>query len=162
MKPCRILHRGQFGVEGHRQAVDADDIDVALGEFAETPGLRTLAAPDPLHLIALEREDQVVEMLRHIARERHGQVVMQAQPRLTAGLLVRLQPLDRIDFLVGLALGQQHLEFLDRGGLDRREAIAFKGRADLVQHGLLHHAHFGKMFWKARNRARAVCHGVAV
>ncbi len=48
---------GEFGVEVQRDAVDVDDVDVTLGKFAVAAFLRALAAPDPLHLVALERED---------------------------------------------------------------------------------------------------------
>ena len=51
-----------------------------LNELTVASLLRTLTAPRLLNLIALERENQFVKVLRHITRKRHGQVEMQGQP----------------------------------------------------------------------------------
>ena len=51
-----------------------------MREFAETPGPRLLVAPHRAHLIAPERLRQILEILRHIARQRRSQVIAQRQP----------------------------------------------------------------------------------
>ena len=57
------------------------DVDVGLGELAEAALLRPLAAPDLLDLVAPERELEVPGVLQHVARERHGEVEVQARGR---------------------------------------------------------------------------------
>ena len=61
------------------QRVLADHIDVALVELAETPALRALAAIHALHLIAAEREREIVFMFGDVAGQRHGQVEAQGR-----------------------------------------------------------------------------------
>src|SRR3546814_6425040 len=62
-----------------RQRVLADHVDVALVELAETPALGALAAVHALHLVAAERERQLVLVLGHVARQRHRQVEAQRE-----------------------------------------------------------------------------------
>ncbi len=77
----RVDHRRDLGVVARRQRVLADHVDVALVELAEAAALRALAAVDALDLVAAEREGQVVLVLGHVARQRHGQVEAQRQLR---------------------------------------------------------------------------------
>ena len=150
----RVDDRRALGVVAHRQLVLADDVDVALVELAEPPALRPLAPVDPLHLVAPEREGQLVLVLGDVARQRHGQVEAQRQlgvcrllavgGLLTAGLarlLQRAGGLDEVDLALGLAagLGQQHLGALEDGRLDRQEAEALVAGPDGVQHPLEGH-----------------------
>ncbi len=128
---------GKLGVEVERNVVDVDDIDVTLGELTIAPLLRALASPDPLHLVAPEREDQVVEVRGNVPGERHGQVEVQAEPGIAAVGSLGLEPAQRVDLLGRLALGQQNLKGLDGRGLDRAEAVALEPLADLVEPALL-------------------------
>ena len=49
---------GDLDVVVERQGAVTNDIDIGLDELAEAPLLRTLAAPDLLDLVALEREGE--------------------------------------------------------------------------------------------------------
>ncbi len=90
---------GELGVEVQRNVVDVDDVDVALGELAVAALLRTLATPDPLHLVALEREDQVVEVCGDVPGERHGQVEVQAESGIAVVGSLGLEPAQCVDLL---------------------------------------------------------------
>ena len=132
-------HRRHFGVEARRQRVLADHVDVALVELAETAALGTLAAIHALHLVAAEREGQVMLVLGHVAGQRHGQVEAQGEFGQTfAAFLERAGGLDEIDLPLGLAagLGQQHLGQLHHRRFHRQEAEALEHLADRVQHAL--------------------------
>ena len=96
-------------VEG--QVVAGDDVDVGLGELAIPAGLRALAAPDLLDLVAAERELEVAGVLEDEAGERHGEVEVQAKTRcrrLTLGISV--QAAQDVDLFVDLALAQQLIQ----------------------------------------------------
>ena len=137
-----VDHRGNLGVVAHRQRVLADHVDVALAELAEPAALRALAPVHLLHLVAPERKAQVMLMLGHIARQRHGQVEAKRQlGHALATLLERVQRtrrLHEIHLTLGLAatLGQQDVRVLDHRRLDRQEAEAFVIAADHIKHAL--------------------------
>src|SRR3546814_6330610 len=66
-------------------------------ELSETPALGTLAAVHALHLVAAERERQLVLVLGHVARQRHRQVEAQRQfGQAVAALLERPRRLHEI------------------------------------------------------------------
>ena len=131
---------GQFGVIGGIELVLADDVDIALVEFTEPAALRPLAAIDALHLVAAEREGQLMLMLRHVAGEGDGEVEAQGQFRLMP-LLQAAGALDEIDLLLGLAagFGQQHVLDFEHRRFDRHEAEPLIAAPDDVQHVLEDH-----------------------
>ncbi len=69
-----INDRRQLGVVADRERIFADDVDVALVEFAKAPRLVALAAVDPLHLVAPKGEGEIGFVLGDVARERHGEI----------------------------------------------------------------------------------------
>jgi len=139
----RVDHRHHLGVVADGQGVLADDVDVALVELAEAAALGALAAVHALHLVAAEREAQLVLVLGHVAGQRHGQVEAQGQLRQPGGgtgggVGQRAGGLDEIDLPFGLTarLGQQHLGQLEDGGFHRQEAEALVVAPDDVEHAL--------------------------
>ena len=58
-----------------QQAIRANGVGIALGEFLKTTVLRTIGTPNGLHLIAFEWKAQFVLMLHHKAGKRHGEVI---------------------------------------------------------------------------------------
>src|SRR5699024_5998726 len=135
---------GQFGIEVQRYGVDVDHVDVALGEFAEATLLGALSPPDPLHLVTLEWKGQLVEVLGDVPGEGHGQVEVQPESGVRIVLAVRLEPVQGVDLLGGLALGHQRLQVLHGRGLDRGEAEGLEACADMVQPLLLHGPDLGR------------------
>ncbi len=137
LRKDRLDYAGDFGIGQQAQRSVADHVDVALVEFAEPPGLRPLAAPHLLDLIAAERKGEFGEMLGDVAGQRHGEVEMQRH--LGGGVLARPggQPRQGINLLLHHALGRQHLLALDRRGLDRREAEPLELGADHPEQPLL-------------------------
>ncbi len=138
-----VDHRRDLGVEAHAQRVLADHVDVALVELAETAALGALAAVDALHLVAAEREGQLVLVLGDVARQRHGQIEAQRQFRHAFTLPAstacqRAGGLDEIDLPLGLAagLGQQDLGQLHHRRFHRQESETLEVAADHVQHAL--------------------------
>src|SRR3989442_10443683 len=101
-----------------REVIEVDDVNVALIELAIASLLRSLTTPGPLHLVAFEREYEVMEMVCDIARQGNRQVVMQTQTRF-ASLAIHVQPCDGVDFLVRLPFGEQDLNCFDRRGFKR-------------------------------------------
>ena len=85
-RPLRQVQAGQdlmddprqLGIVVQRDLIGVDHVDVTLGEFPVAALLRALTAPDPLNLVPLEREDQIVEVLGDIARKGHREVKVQA------------------------------------------------------------------------------------
>ena len=139
----RVDHRRQLRIVAHAECVLADHVDVALVELAEAAALRALAAIYALHLVAPEREREVVLVLGDIARQRHGQVEAQRQfrralPFALSGILERAGGLHKIHLPLGLTagLGQQHLGQLHHRRLHRQEAKTLEIAADRVQHAL--------------------------
>ena len=103
----------QLRIEVYRHIVVVDDVDVALVELSKPTFLRTLTAPYALNLVALEREYQVCIVLRDVARERHGQIVVQGDPGVRIIGCPR-QPMQGIYLLVDIAaFGRQHRNFFD-------------------------------------------------
>ncbi len=138
-----------------RQNVAGDNVDIGLGELAVAALLGTLAAPHLLDLVAPEREVELAGVLQHVARERHGEVEVQAEARV--GRLVvggSLQPSQDVDLLVDLALAQQLLERLDRACLDRREPVQLERPAQRVDHVQLDEALLGQKLGKPAQRGR--------
>ena len=119
-------------VEG--QGVAPDDVDVGLGELAVAALLRPLAAPDLLDLVAAERELQLAGVLQHVARERHGEVEVQADAGVA---LLGLEPAQHVDLLGGLALAEQLVERLDGARLDVGEPVQLEGLGEAREHLLL-------------------------
>ena len=85
-----------------RQAIDVDDVDVGLREFAEASFLRALATPHLLHLIPAQREVQARRVLHDEARKGHGEVEVERQRVLVARVAV--QAAYGVHLLVDLAL----------------------------------------------------------
>ncbi len=119
-------------VEVEGQLVLGDDVDVGLGELAEPSLLGSLATPHALDLVAAERELETSGVLQHVARERHGEVIVQGQTRVTL-VIPRVDALEDVDLLVDLALALQRLRRLDRAGLDVRETVQLEHSAQVVE-----------------------------
>ena len=71
-----LLHN-LYQLQFAHQAVRSYHVHVALVELAVAPFLRTVGTPYRLDLVAAERKTDVVAVLRHEPRKRHGQVVPQ-------------------------------------------------------------------------------------
>ena len=115
---------GEGGVH-HRQdleigfrIVDADDVEVALGELAESSFLRVLAPPHLVDMETFEGKGQFVQMGRHEAGEGHSQVE-------THGDLALAIVLEVEDLLVGFAaaFAEQHLGVFQHRRVDGHEAV---------------------------------------
>ena len=133
-----------LGLEVRGELADVDDVDVGLGELAEPPLLRPLAAPDLLDLVAAEREGELAGVLEHVAGEGHGEVEVQAQRGIPAAVVAR-EPADAVDLLVGVAaLAEQPLDGLDGPGLERREAVQLEDLTDDVEEVQLEEAFGGQ------------------
>ena len=129
----------QLHVVAERERAVPHHVDVRLRELPRAPLLGALAAPDLLDLVAAEREREVPTVLHHVAREGHGEVEVQGQGALGAGLVrILVQARDAVDLLVDLTLAQQLLHGLHRTGLDRGEAVQLEGPPQGVHHVLLH------------------------
>ena len=124
---ARDLRLGQV-----RQRLAPDDVDVALVELAEAAALhlRVLAAPDPLNLITPEGKGELALAHRHVASERHREIEAQRALRRRLVVLVGGEARERVDLLLGAALGGEHLDPLGRRRLDRQEAEALEVAAD--------------------------------
>ena len=139
----RLMHdEGDLDVVVERQGAVTNDIDIGLDELAEAPLLRTLAAPDLLDLVALEREGEQPGVVNDVTGEGDGEVEVEAQLltwiRLGVGLGgVRLQTVEEIDLLRGLALPRQLAQRLDGAGLDAAEAMELEGTTQDVDEVLL-------------------------
>ena len=119
----RLGHDGdRFGVGELARA--ADDVGVALPELAEAAPLRLLGPPDRGDVVALERQDDLVLVHRHHARQGHGQVV--AHPDLAAAGV--LEAVHQLLVLAGLA--GQDLQVLQRRRVERLEAVALEDLAE--------------------------------
>ena len=120
----RIRHRGAQ-LRLHDRRGRSERVDVALVELAEPAARRTIGPPHRLDLVALEQPRQPGLVLRDHARQRHRQVVAQRQVRLAGGLvLAALQDLENELIALISILPHQRLEVLDRGRLQRLEAVA--------------------------------------
>ena len=67
------------GIHVRRQSILPDDVDIGLVKLPKATVLGTLAAPHLLDLVAAEREREVVLVLKHVARERNGEVKVKAE-----------------------------------------------------------------------------------
>src|SRR5262249_36565797 len=138
-----------LGIGGNRGR--AHRIGVELHELAKAAGARLLVAEHPSLAIAAIGLRQLLEILRHVARERRGQVVAQREPLLVV-VLEREHTLVR-PVLVGQKLSQR-IGIFDRRRLQRLEAIALVDPANLLEHtprsGNLGAAAIGKPARQAR------------
>ena len=129
-----------------------DDVDIGLRELAETPLLGTLPTPDLLNLVALERKVQLVRVLHDVTREGHGEVKVQTHALVLGGTsagsgsLQRLQAIQDVDLLGGLALGFKLGQGLDRARLDTSETVQLENAAQLVEDVHLDDAALGEPF----------------
>src|SRR5215470_353185 len=94
------------------ELINVDDINITLIELAVASLLWSLTSPCALHLVAFEREHEVMEMLCDVARHGNCQIVMKAQAWLSC-LVISLQPLDGVDFFVRLPFGEEGLDLFD-------------------------------------------------
>ena len=134
---------GHFGVVKNAELVAADDVDVALIEFAEAALLGTFAAEYLAHLVALKGERQIVLVRRNVTRERYGQV--ETKGKIVVALV------KTVDLLFGLAarLRKKNLGKLDDRRVQREKAEAFVNAADLVVHIVKENLIGGKQFHEA-------------
>ncbi len=129
-----------------------DDVDIGLRELAETPLLGTLPTPDLLNLVALEWKVQLVRVLHDVTREGHGEVEVQTHALVLGGTsagsgsLQRLQAVQDVDLLGGLALGFKLGQGLDRARLDTSETVQLENAAQLVEDVHLDDAALGEPF----------------
>ena len=158
-------HQFDFG----RQAAAADNVDVALVEFAVTALLWTVGTPYRLYLIALEREDDIVLVLHHVACERDRKVITQplfadlcgqgarivhVLGRNVGGAVARIEnPEQQLVPLVAV-LAQQRGEVLHGGRFERRESVgaeyAFDGIEDICAAHHLDRREVARPFWYRR------------
>jgi hypothetical protein len=102
-----------------------------MGDVAETSLRRPVRAPHGLNLVALEELRELVLVLRHHARERHGQVVPQREIRFAAGLVfAALQDLENELVALFTVLADQRFDVLERRRLERLEAVPLVDTAD--------------------------------
>ncbi len=104
-----------------------------MRELTKAPRPRFFIAPHAPYGVAAKRLGQRLKVLRHIARQRRGEVVAQRKP-----LLVLI--LQGEHALVGpILVGQkfaQCIRVLKRWRLQRLKAIGLINRPDLLQHGV--------------------------
>ncbi len=101
----------------------ADRVGVELHELAEAAGAGLLVAEHPAMAIAAIGLGQRLEILRHVARQRRGQVVAQRQPLLVV-VLEREHAFVR-PVLVGQELAER-VGVFDRRRLYRLETVALE------------------------------------
>jgi hypothetical protein len=149
----RIRHdQRQLDLVVERQRVTVDDVDIGLEELAVATLLRPFTAPRLLDLVAPQREVELAGVLEHVAGERDGQVEVQPEAAVGIAVVLRLQPAQQVDLLVGLALAQQLVEWLDGAGLDRGEAVELEDLTDGVDDVLLDETLARQPFGKAGHR----------
>src|SRR5260370_37036022 len=71
-----------------------------------------LTPPGQLELVAFEWKDEIIEMFCYRAGQGNGQIVMEAEARITY-IVVGLKTVDDIYLLIGFALGEKHLDLFD-------------------------------------------------
>ena len=116
-RPQQVVdHQGGFDVGGDRAG--ADGVEVALHELAVAAALRVLAPPDRGDVVSLQRDAQLVDVLRGEAGQRHRQV--EPQPHPAPAVVLEL-----VELLVGLLapLAGQDFQVLQRRRVDRAEAV---------------------------------------
>ena len=131
--------------------VEVDDVNITLIELTVPPLLWSLASPYPLHLVAFEREHEVMEMFCDVARQGNRQIVMETQARL-ACFVIHMQPFDGVDFLVRLPFSEEGLDLFDRGRFNRAIPIAFKDAADVIHPLEFNHALLWQPFGEPTHR----------
>ena len=136
-----------------RQHVARDDVDVGLRELAVAALLWTLAAPHLLDLVAPQRELEPARVLQHVARERDGEVVVQAEA-CVVGVVGGVQPAQDVHLVVDLTLTQQLVERLGGARLDRGEPVQLERRAQRVDHVQLDDTLGGQELGEAAERGR--------
>ena len=107
-------HRLEIGQLARRP----DRVEVALHEFTVAAALRVLAAPHRRHVVALEGEPELADVLRAEPGEGHGEV--EPHPHLAPPVILEV-----VELLVGLLapLAGEDLEVLKRRRVDRHEAV---------------------------------------
>jgi hypothetical protein len=115
---------------GHRTR-RADRVEVALHELTVPATLSVLAAPHRRHVVALEGQPQVVEVLGREAGEGNGEV--EPHPHVAAAMVLKA-----VQLLVGLlaALAGEDLQVFERRRVDRRETVGAVDAAGDVEHAL--------------------------
>ena len=144
----------------------AEDVDVALGELAETASLGTVRSPDGADLQRLEGLRKNCAVVRIIAGQRKGQVVAESavseirlglcvlQPQLLAALQ---DPEDQL-LVVSALLAGQVLDVLHTGRLHRREAEAAVGVLDDRDQIIAEHHLTGENVLHSGHRFLLHCH----
>src|SRR6266700_343022 len=99
-----VDNSGHFRVKVQRHNIIVDNIDIALVKLSESSLLRPLAAPDTLHLVALERDYEVVVVFCDVTGQGHGQVVLPPQASV-ATLMICLQRFEAVSCFIRLAFG---------------------------------------------------------
>ena len=114
-------------------AIDAraDRVGIELHELTEASRPRLLVAVHIAVTIGAIGQREVLEILRHVTRERRGQVVAQRQPLLVV-VLEREHAFVR-PVLVGQELAER-VGVFDRRRLHRLEAVALEHHADRFHH----------------------------
>ena len=127
-------------VVSNRELVSANNIAVALVEFAEAAALGAFAAEVAVDLGDLERKAQIIIMFDNVACERHS--VIEAQSLV--GAVGRLGGLaHHINLFFGITTGfcEEDLGAFDDRSFDIQEAVMVVYVADvlfeLVKNGLL-------------------------
>ena len=105
----------------------AQDVDVALGELAETTLLGTVGAPDRAHLQRLEGGGELADVVGVVAGQGHGQIVAHTRvAEIVKGggldglgeLLAALEHLEDQLLVLATLLAGEVLDALHAGGLD--------------------------------------------
>ena len=122
-------HHTDFGV-GHRRG-GTHRVGVELHELAEAPRSRLLVPEHPALAIAAVGGGDLLAVLGHVAGERRGEVIAQAQPLLVIVLEGEDAGIGAV--LVGQELAQR-LGVFDEGLLHRLEAIGLVDLLDGGQH----------------------------
>jgi len=119
----------------HDRRRRSDRVDVALVEFPKPAARWTVGAPHGLNLIALEEARQFVLILRDHASQRHREIVAKRQVGLAARfVLAAFQNLENEFVALFAVLAEQRLDVLERGRLERLEAIAFVHSTNDIDH----------------------------
>src|SRR6516165_8507180 len=106
-----MYYQGDFDVGG--VARRADDVKIALPEFAVAPMAGVFPAPNRSHVIALERSTQLADVLCGKTGERHGQI----EPERDIPTPVVLKSVDKlVDFRAALA--QHNIRVRQSRGID--------------------------------------------
>ena len=115
-----------YGFEVRGSAIRTHDVEIALCELAIPAALSVLASPDFRDMVALERQVELPDVLRHKAREGDGQV----EPQRHVPAAVVLEP---VYLLVRLpaALSQEYFGILQDRSVYRYESERAKNIFEL-------------------------------